>query len=225
MSTSPKVLLFSDNSIGRRISIPALEDGGLTCFAASDEEAAVRLVRDVRPDLLLVNSYAPSKSLGESMTRLKGAKCTRNLPTLLVCQRELVRPAASSFEIEDSIHADICDLDLTLRIKAVLRREKPEAMPEKLSFKDLHVDMTSHRVIFSDGPLMVSPQILRLLITFVERPDKTWARQELMDWVWGTNADLGARSIDMLVSRGRKTLNGRTDVKILSVRGLGYRIS
>lgn len=225
MSTAPKILLFHASPTARQISVPSLEVEGMECFEAHSEEVAIRIVRKMRPDLLLVNSRETSESLWECVTRLKAARYTRNLSTLLIFQRDVCGFRGNAPVIEDCILAERSDCDLSSRIRAVLRREKPDVISEKVSFRDMQVDMVSHRVVFSGGSLSVPPQILRLFTAMFERPDKIWSRQELMDWVWGAITDLNIRLVDTLISRARKILDGRTEVKILSVRGLGYRLS
>jgi two-component system phosphate regulon response regulator PhoB len=112
------------------------------------------------------------------------------------------------------------------RIRTQLRRTRPAALGEELTFEDIRMDLAEHRVFRADVPLALGPTEFRLLAAFLERPGRVWSRDQLLDRVWGREIYVDSRTVDVHVGRLRKTLrnaNGSED-PIRTVRGAGYAL-
>ena len=88
------------------------------------------------------------------------------------------------------------------------------------------VDLTQHQVFIKGEIVKVSPTEFRLLHCLISQPDRAFSRDHLLDNVWGDQAYVDERTVDVHIRRLRKILEPyKCDAYINTVRGLGYRIS
>ena len=115
--------------------------------------------------------------------------------------------------------------ELIARVRAALRRARPAAVGQTLSFGDITLDSERHRVMRSGKPIHLGPTEYRLLCTLIEKPGRGWSRDQLLDLVWGRDKDVDIRTVDVHIGRLRKALmrTGRKD-PIRTVRGAGYSL-
>ena len=94
-----------------------------------------------------------------------------------------------------------------------------------LSYGDLTIDTSRHRVKRDGRSVHLSPTEYRLLSTLLERPGHVYSRDTLLNRVHGRDADVELRTIDVHIGRLRKALNagGESDI-IRTVRGTGYAL-
>ena len=112
------------------------------------------------------------------------------------------------------------------RIKAVLRRVAPQATDEVIRIGDLQLDPASHRVAADGQALEMGPTEFRLLHFFMTHPERVYSRRQLLDMIWGLNAYVEERTVDVHIRRLRKALEPhRMENLIGTVRGVGYRLS
>jgi two-component system phosphate regulon response regulator PhoB len=88
------------------------------------------------------------------------------------------------------------------------------------------VDTQTHRVTARGNPIELSPTEFRLLHFFVTHPERVHTRSQLLDKVWGDNAYIEERTVDVHIRRLRKLLEPTgLDRFIQTVRSVGYRFS
>jgi two-component system phosphate regulon response regulator PhoB len=115
--------------------------------------------------------------------------------------------------------------ELIARLRAVIRRVRPTTTAETLRFADGVMDLSAHRVTRATTPVHLGPTEFRLLRFFLERPGRVFSREQLLDAVWGREAEVELRTVDVHIRRLRKALNdsGRTDL-VRTVRAAGYAL-
>ena len=126
---------------------------------------------------------------------------------------------------DDYISKPFSPTELIARINAILRRSKPSAVGEIISFEDIELNCSSHRVSRGDKQIHLGPTEYKLLLHLMERPKHVYSRDQLLDAVWGNNVYVEARTVDVHIRRLRKALNdgGKTNY-IRTVRSAGYAI-
>jgi two-component system phosphate regulon response regulator PhoB len=109
------------------------------------------------------------------------------------------------------------------RVKALLRRSAPQLVSDTLERGDIVLDRGSHRVTRRAREVRLGPTEFKLLEFFMENPGRVLSRQQLLDGVWGRDAFIDGRTVDVHVGRLRKALIRGTDSDpIRTVRGAGY---
>jgi two-component system phosphate regulon response regulator PhoB len=113
--------------------------------------------------------------------------------------------------------------ELMARVRALLRRSRPERIADRLAAGDLDLDRETKRVRRGDRDIHLGPTEFRLLELLLERPGRVFTRSQLLDGVWGQAAEIDDRTVDVHVGRLRKKLSkGRERDPIRTARAVGY---
>ena len=116
--------------------------------------------------------------------------------------------------------------ELLARIRALLRRTKPERVAGVLAAGDIELDREKKRVARAGRDVPLGPTEFRLLEFLMENPGRVFSREQLLDRVWGRDVYIDERTVDVHVGRLRKALNrGRATDPIRTVRGAGYALN
>jgi two-component system phosphate regulon response regulator PhoB len=191
---------------------------------ARGDEADTRLKESV-PDLVILDWMLPGLSGIELCRRLRSRPETRALPIIMLTARgeesERVRGLATG--ADDYIVKPFSVPELLARVRALLRRAKPERVAEILACGDIEIDRVKKRVTRAGRDVNLGPTEYRLLEYLMERPGRVFTREQLLDGVWGSDVYVDERTVDVHVGRLRKALNrGRETDPIRTVRGSGY---
>ncbi len=204
-----------------------LEKEGFRVVAADDGEEGVLVAREEMPDLVVLDWMLPTLSGIEVCRRLKSSSETSDIPVIMLTARGEESDRVRGLEIgaDDYVVKPYSMGELIARIRARLRKTRPSAVGKTLAFEDISIDTEQHRATRADKPLKLGPTEFRLLTVFMERPKRVWSRDSLLDRVWGMDADVDLRTVDVHVGRLRKVLNsdGARDL-IRTVRGAGYSL-
>jgi DNA-binding response OmpR family regulator len=120
--------------------------------------------------------------------------------------------------------------ELVARVRAVLRRidaRTVNAQAETFHYKDLVVDYNAYKVTLSGEVIDLGPTEIKLLLFFSRHPGRVYSRSQLLDSVWGDEAFVETRTVDVHVSRLRSAIEKDKDNPqyIFTVRGIGYRFA
>ena len=193
---------------------------------ARGDDADTRLKERI-PDLVVLDWMLPGLSGIELCRRLRARPETKQLPIIMLTARgeesERVRGLATG--ADDYIVKPFSIPELLARIRALLRRSKPERVAATLSAGDIELDRDTKRVSRSGREVPLGPTEFRLLEFLLEHPGRVFSREQLLDQVWGRDVYIDERTVDVHVGRLRKALNrGRMPDPIRTVRGSGYAL-
>jgi two-component system phosphate regulon response regulator PhoB len=126
---------------------------------------------------------------------------------------------------DDYITKPFSMTELLARIRAVMRRIRPALAEDVVSFGDVTIDRSAHRVKRGEKDIHLGPTEYRLLDHFLQHPGRVFSREQLLDAVWGSGVYVDARTVDVHIGRLRKALNepGQLD-PIRTVRSAGYAL-
>ncbi|MCL4105423.1 UNVERIFIED_CONTAM: hypothetical protein GTU68_055554 [Idotea baltica] len=169
----------------------------------------------------------PNVSGIEVCRRLKSKSETRNVPVIMLSARSEENDRVRGLETgaDDYVVKPYSVAELLARVRSHLRRTRPAAVGQKLEFEDIILDAETHRVTRGAKQLKLGPTEFRLLVTFMEKPERVWSRDQLLDRVWGRDIYVDTRTVDVHVGRLRKALcaHGGQD-PVRTVRGAGYAL-
>ncbi len=199
-------------------------EGYLVDACARGDEADLRL-KESPPDLAIIDWMLPGLSGIELIRRLRTRAETRLLPIIMLTARgeegERVRGLATG--ADDYIVKPFSVPELLARVRALLRRAKPERVAAMLNAGDIELDREKRRVSRSGREISLGPTEFRLLEFLLENAGRVFSREQLLDGVWGRDVYIDERTVDVHVGRLRKALNrGRLPDPIRTVRGSGY---
>ncbi|MFG1297841.1 MULTISPECIES: phosphate regulon transcriptional regulator PhoB [Xanthobacter] len=188
------------------------------------DDAETRL-RESVPDLVILDWMLPGLSGIELCRRLRTRPETERLPVIMLTARgeetERVRGLATG--ADDYVVKPFSVPELLARVRALLRRAKPEHVATLLRAGDIELDRETHRVHRAGREVHLGPTEFRLLEFLMQSPGRVFSREQLLDGVWGQDVYIDERTVDVHVGRLRKAINrGRQSDPIRTVRGAGY---
>lgn len=199
-------------------------DGFAVRVAATGEEAEIAVAEET-PDIILLDWMLPSVSGIELCRRLRSRSETRTIPILILTARgeEADRVRGLETGADDYVVKPFSIPELLARVKAILRRAAPERVAEVLQAMDIELDRAAHRVTRGGREVHLGPTEYRLLEFLMQSPGRVLSRTQLLDGVWGRDAFVDERTVDVHIGRLRKALmSGKETDPIRTVRGAGY---
>ena len=226
-ATDPLVLIVEDEAAQLEVLTYNLGSEGFRLAHASDGDEALLITDELQPDLIILDWMLPNVSGIEVCRRLRARTQTKHIPIIMLTARgeETDRVRGLETGADDYVVKPYSVNELIARVRAMLRRTRPGGVGEMLEFGDIRLDPEQFKVTRDGKPVKLGPTEYRLLSTFMEKPGRVWSRAQLLDRVWGHEADVDLRTVDVHVGRLRKALNadGACD-PIRTVRSAGYSL-
>lgn len=224
---APKVMVVEDEEpLGVLLRYNLEAEGYQVEIVTRGDEAEVRLQEYV-PDLLVLDWMIPGISGIELCRRLRMRSETQRLPIIMLTARgeETDRVRGLSTGADDYLVKPFSTPEFMARVKALLRRAKPEVLSSVLKVGDIMLDREAHRVYRKKNEIKLGPTEFRLLEFMMRHPGRVFSRGQLLDNVWGETIYIDERTVDVHVGRLRKAVNtGRMPDVIRTIRGAGYAI-
>ena len=222
---TPHVLVIEDEEPIAQLLKYNLEKEGYRVSVAGDGEEALLLAEEGKPDLVLLDWMLPKLAGIEVCRRLRSARASRNTPIVMLTARgeEGDRIRGLDTGADDYIVKPFLMSELLARVRAVMRRIRPALADDKIEAGDVTLDRGSHRVKRAGRDVHLGPTEFRLLEYLMQHPGRVFAREQLLDAVWGSEVYVEARTVDVHVGRLRRALNtGMETDPIRTVRSAGY---
>ncbi len=223
----PLLLIVEDEAALVELLRYNFEKEGFRVAVAMDGEAALVAVAEARPDIMVLDWMLPHVSGLEVCRQIRRKADTRDVPIIMLTARGEESDRIRGLEVgaDDYVAKPFSPSELIARVRAVLRRSKPSTAQDLLTFGDLVMDLSAHRVLRSGRPIHLGPTEFRLLRFLLERPGRVYSREQLLDAVWGRDIYVEPRTVDVHIRRLRKAINlpGDSDL-IRTVRSAGYAL-
>jgi two-component system, OmpR family, phosphate regulon response regulator PhoB len=224
---SASILIVEDEAaIHQLLDYNLRAEGYRTRIVEMGEEVHAAIT-DEMPDLVMLDWMLPGLSGIEVCKLIRARPETKQLPIIMLTARgeetERVRGLATG--ADDYIVKPFSVPEVMARVRSILRRVKPETVAEVVSFADLTMDRAKMRVMRGTRAINLSPTEFRLLEYLLQSPGRVYSRAQLLDRVWGADADVDERTVDVHIGRLRKNLTrGKERDPIRTVRSSGYAI-
>jgi two-component system, OmpR family, phosphate regulon response regulator PhoB len=222
-----KMLLVEDDAALAELLVWHFSREGFEIRHTPDGEEALLIAQESPPDLVLLDWMIEGLSGIEVCRRLRRMPPTQNVPIIMLTARGEEEDRVRGLETgaDDYVTKPFSPRELVARVGAVLRRVRPALAGEQLTYADLEMDTVGHKVRRSGQVVPLGPTEFRLLKHFLEHPGWVFSRERLLDSVWGHDADIEPRTVDVHIRRLRQAINagGRPDI-IRTVRSAGYAL-
>lgn len=219
----PIILVADDDASIRKMICAYLKSEGYGVLSAANGREALDILASAHTDLLIVDIMMPEMD-GYSLTRELRA-VNRDIPILIVTARQTLEDKRNGFRIgADDYMVKPVDLDeMLLRIEALLRRAKINT-EHQITVGKVALDSDSLTVRSGDVSIELPKKEFYLLFKLLSYPGKIFTRRQLMDDIWGMDADTDERTVDVHIKRIRDKFEGFPEFEIITVRGLGYKV-
>jgi len=202
----------------------AKEGYRVECVASGEE--ALRRVRSVAPDLILLDLMLPGADGLEICRRLKAERRTAGLPVLMLTAKGEDADVVTGLELgaDDYVVKPFSPRVLLARIRAVLRRREEPGDPDNapVTRGEVLIDPARHEVRVGGQPVTLTALEMRILLALARRPGLVLTRYQIVDATQGEGVGVTDRSVDVHIVSLRRKL-GDSGSLIETVRGVGYR--
>jgi two-component system alkaline phosphatase synthesis response regulator PhoP len=225
----PRLLLIEDEPGVVLALTDRLQADGYEVAVARDGEAGLLRASAEDFDLVLLDAMLPRRNGFDVLRELRARGV--GTPVLMLTARGQVTDKVLGLKLgaDDYVTKPFDNAELLARIEARLRLPATSAAPslarEPLRVGDLTIDARAAEVRKGGRPVDLSPREFHLLRYFVDHRGDTLSRSELLQHVWGYDADVSTRTVDVHVAWLRRKLEDdpRHPRLITTVHGMGYR--
>ena len=217
-----KLLLIDDDKEVIKINAKYFRQLQYEVEYATNAKSALKKLESFTPDCIIMDVMMPGMDGFKACTKIKEI-C--NAPIIFLTGRD---------SEDDKIHGLLLGADdymvkpidvneMILRVNALLRRSKI-ANDKKQVIGDTVLEYDSLSVTRDNETIVLAQKEFYLLYKLLSYPNKVFTRNQLMDEIWGVDSPSDLQTIDVHINRLRRRFENNPDFKIITVRGLGYKV-
>ncbi|MBQ9590513.1 MAG: response regulator transcription factor [Butyrivibrio sp.] len=228
MVTKQKILIVDDdNNIAELISLYLVKE----CFETkicNDGESAINTFDTFEPNLVLLDLMLPGIDGYQVCREIRSKSQT---PIIMLSAKGEVFDKVLGLEMgaDDYMEKPFDSKELVARVKAVLRRYKPQVQEAPKSddkvvkYPDLEINMTNYSVTYMGERVDMPPKELELLYFLAASPNHVFTREQLLDQIWGYEYIGDTRTVDVHIKRLREKLSDHANWRLATIWGIGYK--
>jgi two-component system alkaline phosphatase synthesis response regulator PhoP len=227
MASTKKILVVDDDPKTVSLVKLYLESDGHKVICAYDGIEALRLAREERPSLVVLDLMLPGM---DGLQVCRTLRTESDMPVIMLTAKTTEGDKLSGLELgaDDYVTKPFSPRELAARIKVVLRRTASESLergPARVEYGDLKMDFGEHSVTVAGRPITLTPTEFRLLGTLVREAGQVLSREQLIQRVLGLDFDGFDRTIDVHILNLRRKLGDDPSHPryIKTVYGAGYK--
>ena len=204
-----------------------LTNAGFSIIKARNGKEAIELIENHSPDLIILDWMMPKMSGIDVCRTLRSRSETKQIPIIILSARSEDSDKSLGLDTgaDDYISKPFSPKELISRVKALLRRARPALVNDILQHKDLTLSLSEMTVTYKNKNVKLGPKEFKLLTLLMERPGHVFSRSRLLDQVWGHGVYVEERTVDVHMSRLRKSLKTASEDNsdpIRTIRDAGY---
>ncbi len=233
-TVTSRILVVEDEESIRESIVLGLEEEGFEVVAVADGQQALTQCQVQLPkqqefpfDLIILDIMLPQVN-GLDLCRFLRYQ-DNHVPILIVSAKTTETDRVLGLEVgaDDYINKPFSIRELVARCRALLRRHRLNFTTDSpvLQFQEITLYPEECRVLVRGTPVNLSPKEFRLLELFMQHPRRVWAREQLLDRVWGVDFIGDRKTVDVHIRwlREKLEINPSQPLYVITVRGFGYR--
>lgn len=218
---SSRVLLIDDDERLPELLSSYLEQNGVTLAHAPDGARGLVALEQGAYDAVLLDVMMPGMDGLEVCRRIRAKS---QVPVIMLTARgdETDRVVGLELGADDYVAKPFSPRELLARLRAVLRRSRPEVMSEALQVGEVSVDVPSRVVTRAGAPVELTGIEFDILVALMRRAGRVVPRDALLSEAGRGDVVVGERTVDVHISHLRQKLKDDPPRLIKTVRGVGY---
>jgi two-component system OmpR family response regulator len=223
VTASARLLVVDDEATILELLSGSLRLAGFEVVTAASGAEAVQATASSRPDLVLLDVMMPDGDGFETLHRIRAGGC--EVPVIFLTARDEVPDRVRGFNVggDDYVTKPFSLDELLGRIRAVLKRTRPDASPSQLRVAGLELDETAHEVRRDGAVVALTPTEYRLLRFLMVNAGRVVSKGDILDHVWGhDDPDRDGNVVEPCLSYLRRKVDQGQPRLIHTVRGFGY---
>ena len=224
MTTSlARILVAEDETSLNDLLQDALRMNGYETISAKHGLEALRLIREEKPDLVILDINMPQLDGFAVIEKLRNEN--NNVPVIVLTARDQRDDKSIGFGLgaDDFVTKPFGLEELLMRVSAVLRRSMNNpTIGNILVIGKISLDVSNYRVKIKDEVIETSPTEFKLLHYLMENVGRVLTREQILSAVWGLDFATDGAVLDTYISYLRKKIGDNANIR--TVRGVGYQI-
>ncbi len=216
-----KILVVEDDRNMRLLTAARLEDM-YTVVCANDGIEAMEEIHKGGIDLIIADIMMPRMDGYELLKTIREEGYTT--PFLMLTAKEALEDKQKGFSLgtDDYMTKPFSSDELMWRTQALLRRADI-AQSKKIEIGSVTVDSAKYAVYNDKEYIELPKKEFDLLFKLLSYPDRIFSKEQLLDSIWGMNAESGEDTVKTHISRVRNRLKDINEFSIVTLKGLGYK--
>ncbi|MBO8168917.1 MAG: response regulator transcription factor [Thermoanaerobacteraceae bacterium] len=197
---------------------------GYEVLTANDGITGLNLVEQQSPDLIILDIMMPGMDGIEVCRQLRK---TSNVPILMLTAKDDVSDRVTGLDAgaDDYLVKPFSLEELLARIRAQLRRVKPDRQKNRLHFSDLMLDTGTREIKRGNREINLTAKEYELLLFFMRNPRQVLTKEQIMDAVWGHDYSGESNVLEVYVNMLRQKLEASGEPRLIhTIRGVGYSL-
>ena len=220
--TARVLVVDDDQALAEMLGI-VLRKEGYEVATCGDGARALPMIRQFRPDLVLLDVMLPSMD-GVEVCRLLRAES--GVPVIMLTARTDTKDVVAGLEAgaDDYVVKPFKPQELLARVRARLRRDSADD-DQKLQVGDVLIDVAGHQVTRDGEQIPLTPLEFDLLVALASKHSQVFDRESLLEQVWGYRHAGDTRLVNVHVQRLRSKIEKDPENPqiVVTVRGVGYK--
>lgn len=224
---SIKVLLAEDEESLAFMIQNTLDRNGFDVTICHDGSEALRLISQVRPDVLVADVMMPEMDGFELVRRMRRFDTTT--PVLFLTARSAIDDVVKGFELgaNDYLKKPFSMRELIVRLKALAERNKPAGdadTQQKIQIGE-YIFHPKQQKLEAFGVMQdLSFRESRILLKLSQNPNSVVNAQEILLELWGDDTIYNQRSLHVFITKLRKKMAHDKNIRIVNARSIGYKL-
>lgn len=217
------ILVVEDDIKLNKLFCTVLNKHNFNVFSATDGIKALEILDEEHIDLIISDIMMPNMDGYELTKTLRDTDY--NLPILMITAKEDFQDKKKGFNIgvDDYMVKPIDLNEMILRVSALLRRAHI-VNTRKIELGNTVLDFDSLTASVGNDEFYIPQKEFNLIYKLLSYPNKIFTRQQLMNEFWGMDSETDERTVDVHINRLRDRFKNSHDFKIVTIRGLGYKV-
>ncbi len=218
-----KILIVEDDRELRQLFTHVLLKNGYTVEGVSNGQEGLDAMGSSYFDLIISDVMMPVMDGFEMVRQLREAGSST--PVLMITAKDTFDDMRQGFQsgTDDYMVKPVNVNEMVLRVGALLRRA--QMINDRRQVLGNTVLECDSLTVIADGESSILPQKeFMLLYKMASYPGRIFTRQQLMDEIWGYDSESDTHTVDVHIGRLRERFRDNKDFKIVTMRGVGYKV-
>ena len=219
-----KILIAEDDRELRRLFAHVLIKNGFAVKEVSDGKEALDAMENDYFDVIISDVMMPNMDGYEFVRTLR--EYGNNTPVMMITAKDAFDDMRLGFlsGSDDYMIKPVNVNEMVIRVQALLRRAQM-INERRQTIGNTVMECDTFTIHTPEGSFILPQKEFMLLYKMAAYPGKIFTRQQLMDDVWGYDTESDTHTIDVHIGRLRDRFKDNKDFKIVTIRGVGYKVS
>ncbi len=220
-----KILLVEDEEALREVVTFNVRNAGHDVVETDNANDALMLLDDFLPDLILLDIMLPGLKGDQFLSLIRANGKFEKIPVIIISAKSSEEDIVRLLEAgaDDYLTKPFSIKVLLAKVLVILKRSQADDHGKFIEYAEMSIDEINHKAFVGGQEIVLTNKEFELLLLFIKHPRRVFTRNQLLNTIWGYDADVFTRTVDSHISTLRKKL-GEAGQVIKSIPKIGYKV-